>query len=97
MVSTWNDDEGWGVLVSERTPTGCWCHFSSLAMQGWGTLAPGTSVEFLFEEVEQDGFSYRALEAWPVGLRHRPASFEGVGEVYLSRLIVHLDADDGTD
>ena len=97
VVSTWNDDEGWGVLASERTPGGCWCHFSALAMAGFRTLSPGTNVEFLYEAAEQDGYCFRAVDAWLVGQRHRaPASGHGGGQSF-STITFHLDPEDATD
>jgi CspA family cold shock protein len=96
VVSTWNDDEGWGVLASERTPGGCWCHFSALAMEGFRTLSPGSSVEFLYEAAEQDGYSFRAVEAWLVGRRHRAPASEHGGESF-STITFHLDPEDATD
>ena len=73
VVSMWSDEEGWGVLNSEHTPGGCWCHFSAVTLAGFRRLTAGATVEFLFEEAEQDGYRYRAVEAWLVGTRH-PAS-----------------------
>jgi hypothetical protein len=55
------------------------------------------SVEFLFEEAEQDGYGFRAVEAWPSGHRHRgPASDTGGGG-YVSTVTIHLDPEDATD
>jgi cold shock protein len=97
VVSTWHDEEGWGVLASEHTPGGCWCHFSALAMEGFRTLSPGTNVEFLYEVAEQDEYSFRAVEAWPEGQRHRaPASELGGGESF-STIAIHLDPENATD
>jgi cold shock protein len=97
VVSTWNDDEGWGVLASQRTPGGCWCHFSALSMGGLRTLSPGTSVEFLYEAAEQDGYSYRAVEAWPAGQRRRARASEHGGSDSFSTITLHLDPEDATD
>jgi CspA family cold shock protein len=97
VVSTWNDDEGWGVLASQRTPGGCWCHFSALAMEGFRTLSPGTSVEFLYEVAEQDGYNFRAVEAWPVGQRHRAPESEFEGGESFSTITIHVDTEDATD
>ena len=97
VVSTWNDDEGWGVLASAHTPGGCWCHFSALAMAGFRTLTPGVSVEFLFEEAEQDGYDYRVVEAWPAGHRHRVQASDEGGGAHFSTLTIHLDRQDSPD
>jgi CspA family cold shock protein len=64
-VSQWSHDEGWGVIASDDTPGGCWAHFSSLEMQGYHSLTSGESVEFDWEEADQDGFGYRAVRVWP--------------------------------
>ena len=97
VVSTWNDDEGWGVLASPRTPGGCWCHFSALSMGGPRTLSPGTSVEFLYEAAEQDGYGFRAVEAWPAGQRHRAPTSELEGGEPFSTITLQLDPEDATD
>ena len=31
VVRLWNDEDGWGVIDSVRTPGGCWAHFSVVA------------------------------------------------------------------
>jgi cold shock protein len=36
-------------------------------VKGLGTLTPGQAVEFTFEQFGQDGYPYRAIEAWPLG------------------------------
>lgn len=70
VVRTWHEDDGWGVLDSQHTPGGCWCHFSSLAVEGtFKTIPVGAGVEFLFELGEQDGYAFRAVEVWVHGRR----------------------------
>ena len=58
-------EEGWGVIDSEATPGGCWVHFSAVMVEGLRSLDAGESVEFRYREVGQDGYRFRAEEAWP--------------------------------
>jgi CspA family cold shock protein len=64
-VSRWSDDEGWGVIASSDTPGGCWAHFSVLDLRGHHSLDPGEIVDFEWEEIEQDGYAYRAVQVRP--------------------------------
>jgi CspA family cold shock protein len=64
-VSAWFDDQGWGVIASSDTPGGCWAHFSVLDLRGHHSLDPGEIVDFEWEEAEQDGCAYRAVEVRP--------------------------------
>jgi len=63
----WNDDEGYGVIDSPSTPGGSWVHFSSIAMDGYRSLATGDLVAFTYEAGQQDGSDYRAILVWPPG------------------------------
>jgi cold shock protein len=54
-----------GVIDSDATPRGCWAHFSAIVIDGYKELAPSGSVTFTFEQVEQDGYRYRAVTVWP--------------------------------
>jgi len=85
-VRIWHDEDGWGVLDSAETPGGCWCPFSALAMDGYRSLASESSVEFLFEQAEQDGFRYRAIEAWQPGRRRAQPPPETGSTAYRSTL-----------
>jgi cold shock protein len=67
VVREWRDDEGWGVIDSDVTPGGCWVHFSSLRVAGFKAVPVGGAVEFTFEPADQDGFAFRAVDAWPAG------------------------------
>lgn len=58
-------EHGWGVIDSAQTPGGCWVHFSEIAMDGYRELAAGQRVSFDVERADQDGYSYRAVRAWP--------------------------------
>ena len=60
-VRQWRADEGWGVIDSEATPGGCWCHFSAIQADGYRELRDGETVDFSFENVEQDGWPFRAI------------------------------------
>ena len=96
-VELWLDEEGWGVIGSVATPNGCWVPFSAVVMDGYRRLVPGDRVTFTYEQADQDGYSFRALEVWPPGVepgtRMPPSSSPNVG-AYKSRLTITLD--DGT-
>ena len=64
-VRVWHDEDGWGVIDSEVTPGGWWAHYSSALVAGYKSLRTGQDVTFTFETAEQDGYSFRAVEAWP--------------------------------
>ena len=60
-VRAWNDDEGWGVIDSDRTPGGCWAHYSAIVGEGFRTVTVGATVALDWEQVtDQDGYRYRA-------------------------------------
>jgi cold shock protein len=62
-VVRWDDDESWGVLVSEEISGPVFAHFSQSQMDGYRTLSPGQSVEFGYEPGRgQDGCDHVA--AW---------------------------------
>jgi hypothetical protein len=81
-------------------------------MDGYRTLKPGTLVEFLFEQGEQDGYQFRVVQAWVPGQRLPPHHarvrdvpndyfefFEDLAGVYLEGswvLAVHASADECT-
>jgi CspA family cold shock protein len=67
VVREWNDEEGWGVVDSDETPGGCWTHYSSVLVARYHTLNAGQHVELDWERADQDGYSYRAVRAWPQG------------------------------
>jgi CspA family cold shock protein len=95
-VSRWDDEHGWGVIESTVTPGGCWVHvFAVLA--GSRPLRVGEGVAFTFETAEQDGYSFRAVEAWPKGAEpdrsHQVVS--GPSEAHESRLTLRFDEPRG--
>lgn len=90
-VRVWHDVLGWGVLDSEFTPGGCWAHGAHVLVDGYRSLSAGEAVTFAFEEVDQDGFVFRALEVWPVG--QAPVLRE-VEHGEFSTLVIHVDAED---
>jgi CspA family cold shock protein len=61
-VKSWNDDEGWGVLVSPEAASEIWAHFSHIEADGYRTLATGAAVFFDYERVPggQDGYEFPA-------------------------------------
>lgn len=94
-VRTWRHDEGWGVLDSEETPTGCWAHFSVLRMSGYKTLEVGQDVAFEFEAAEQDGYEFRAVRVWLAGSDPGDeSSAEGPSAAYRSELRITVDPAD---
>lgn len=62
VVKAWHDDEGWGVIESPELPEGesAWVHYSALTMDGYRSLSVGQPVSFTYEQVDQDGYRYRA-------------------------------------
>lgn len=68
-VASWDDEAGWGVLVSPDVPGEVWAHFSDVQAEpgAFASLDPGESVLFTWEEAEQDGYAYRALYVRSVG------------------------------
>jgi CspA family cold shock protein len=91
IVRTWLDGDGWGVIDSTATPGGCWCHFSSVDVDGYRRLAVGAQVEFTFETVPQDGFEYRATAAWIPGQRALRSPPSQASSAYRSVLTISLN------
>jgi cold shock protein len=61
-VKAWNDEEGWGVLVSSDLPGEVFAHHVHIRGQdGYRTFAAGDPVVFEADEQGQDGCQYRAL------------------------------------
>lgn len=79
IVREWRDEEGWGVIDSQDTPSGCWAHFSHVIMQGYTSLTPGQPVEMEWEMFGQDGYTYRAVRVWPHN--KEPVDIDRVREV----------------
>ena len=83
-VDLWNAEEGWGVIVSAETPSGCWFHFSNL----WSSEMPklragqqasispprnpvlGETVDYEWIADEGDGYQFFATDVRP----RRPGS-----------------------
>jgi CspA family cold shock protein len=98
-VRVWHAEEGWGVLDSAVTPGGCWAHFSAVLVPGYRELAAGGAVEFRFEDAEQDGYAFRAVEVWPADQAPVRSGDEvaGSSSAHHSALTVTFDSEDGTD
>jgi CspA family cold shock protein len=67
-VKTWNDEEGWGVVISSEIPSDIWVHVSMIDAEGRETLTPGESVVIEAEgplEDDQDGYDYRGIRVTP--------------------------------
>ncbi|MDF2897839.1 MAG: hypothetical protein K0Q46_4625, partial [Rhodococcus erythropolis] len=81
VVTTWNGEEGWGVIDSADTPGGCWTFFGALHPDevlnaqpggsfnisgGIGGLVVGERVDFEWEPVlDEDGYKFRAIKVRP--------------------------------
>lgn len=81
VVTTWNGEEGWGVIDSADTPGGCWTFYSALHPDevinarpgdsfsiggGISALVVGEQVDFEWEPViDQDGYKFRAIKVRP--------------------------------
>lgn len=67
VVTSFDADEGWGVIEAPEVPGGCFVHFSSIQMTGYRELEAGQRVRFTFEQLGflQDGYAYRAQAVWP--------------------------------
>lgn len=88
-VREWWDEEGWGVIDSADTPGGCWTHYSQLAVPGHRRLATGQLVDLEWEAAEQDGYSFRAVRAWPHGAEPvQAARAKRPSNAYGSRLTI---------
>jgi len=69
-VKSWNDEEGWGVLVSSEVNGEIWAHFSSIEGAGYGELVPGQKVTCGVQDLGepfQDGYRFRASGVVVVG------------------------------
>ena len=95
-VRDWHADDGWGVIDSDATPGGCWAHFSSVLVSGHRSLEPGQQVTFTFERADQDGYAFRAIEAWPAdrGPERDEAVRPDGRAVYGSTLILASDEEE---
>src|SRR4051812_30956794 len=67
-IREWHTDLGWGVIDSPETPGGCWAHFSAAAVSGYADFGSGEAVSLEWESPGQDGYSYRAVRFWPLGI-----------------------------
>ncbi|GAA0329148.1 hypothetical protein NE235_35350 [Actinoallomurus spadix] len=64
------------MLASPEVPGEVWAHFSSIRLAdpgGFRALSPRDSVLFTWEEAEQDGYLFRAVEIHPDPGRRRSA------------------------
>jgi cold shock protein len=61
-VKFFKEEKGWGAIASDALPPerDAWVHFSVIDMPGHRSLEAGQSVDFAFEQVEQDDFDHRA-------------------------------------
>lgn len=96
QVRFWHDVDGWGVIDSDATPGGCWAHFSSVLVAGYKSLRTGQRVRFTFETAEQDGYSFRTVEAWPADQAPVRTTQEASGPsaAYRSTLTLTFDDED---
>lgn len=96
QVRVWHDGDGWGVIDSDATPGGCWTHYSSVLVAGNKSLRTGQNVSFTFEPADQDGYSFRAVEAWPSDQTAVRTSHEvsGPSAAYSSTLVLTFYDED---
>jgi len=65
-VKSWDDEEGWGVLVSPDVPGDVFAHFSHIDAEGFRDLEEGAPVDFEYEELpggqdeDEEVYYYRA-------------------------------------
>ncbi len=99
VVRTWHDEEGWGVVDSPATPGGCWAHWSTVAVVGYRSLAPGAAVQLEWEAAAQDGSAFRAVRVWPAGREPAGDAARTSGEdgAYSSTLVLTFDDAAPTD
>lgn len=69
VVTSFDADEGWGVVVAPEVPGDCFVHFSNIEVNGYRELHAGQHVRFTYEDPGflQDGCRFRALRVWPQG------------------------------
>ncbi len=92
IVREWREDGGWGVIDAKAAKGGIWTHCSSVLVAGHRSLTPGEEVHVTWEPADQDGFSFRAVEAWPVGeLPVRLPPSEDPSPAYGSELVIDLE------
>jgi CspA family cold shock protein len=87
-VREWHSEDGWGVIDSPETPGGCWAHYSAVLVPGYKSLDLGQDVELVFEVASQDGYSFRAVEVWPLGQAPVRTPPEPPGPGYTSTLSI---------
>jgi cold shock protein len=70
VVKSWNDDEGWGVLISPEVPGEVFAHFMHIDAEGYRSLDDGERVQFEWEHYPagQDGYFYRATRVVRAGI-----------------------------
>lgn len=98
LVSFWSVDEGWGVIESPDTPSGCWFQYSDLWALRYPPLTSGESirqfdrnrsavvgeqVEFWWEKIQQDDYIYRAVNVQPRRMPPRREIEYSVGGVVM--------------
>lgn len=94
VVLRWSAEEGWGVILADATPGGCWAHFSTVA-RGGADLQEGDEVRFTLEPASQDGHDFRAIEVWPADAApDRSLRVEGGGGSAGYRSELHLSFDE---
>jgi CspA family cold shock protein len=66
-VREFSNAKGWGVLDSlNGSGSGIWFHISTIDMDGYKTVTPGTLCDVEVETAEQDGYHLRALTVRPL-------------------------------
>jgi CspA family cold shock protein len=70
VVTEWNDEEGWGVVLADDAPGEIWVHFSAIEKKGYESLKPGERVAVKVEgplPYEVEGYRYKATVCRTLG------------------------------
>lgn len=97
-VEEWFTEQGWGRLRSPDLDGPVFAHFSMInSRAGFHNLQPGQAVTFFWDDLPQDGCTFRAFDirAHPEGDPVEPPPETGPG-AYQSTLQVRWDDDQAT-
>lgn len=81
ICKSWDDELGWGVLVSSDVPGEMFAHFSHIEGDGYRTLSAGEQVQVEWESYPrgQDGYFFRARRVVRSGYAQRDDAAAGTG------------------
>ena len=84
------------MIASSYTLGGYWALFSQLELPGYRSLEAGEIVEFEWEQLEQDGFAYRAVQVPPRRPRTGANAAETGTAITAYRSYLTITPDEGT-